>query len=185
MPKINLLPTRATAKLEAAKQELAGFMGLTLFVMFALYLWHGVVAGRIDDDIDKRNGLQSELGELEKKVTQIEDFKTQASLLEKKLTIIDTLAKARLGPAKMLDALADVLQAQPRIWLTNFVEKDGKLTLEGGAMDQQDVSSFQMSLAQRTAFFRDLKLNLVKQGEGNEADVLVWTLQCTPLYEAG
>ena len=184
MPKINLLPTRAAAKREAIKRELLLALAAVVFVIFALALWQSVVASSLQSTAARAQALGAEVGELQLKVTQIDTFKSQASLLEKKLAIIDTLARARFGPARMLDALADSVACQPRIWLTEFVEKDGVLKLAGGAMDQEDVSAFHLDLSRRTAFFRDVKLNLVNVNRDGEATSLTWTLQCTPHDEA-
>lgn len=185
MPRINLLPTRATARLEAARQELAAVAGGLVFLIFALFLWHGVTQGRIEDSTAKSQALNADLSDLQKKVTQIETFKTEAAVLEKKLAIIEKLARSRTGPAQVLDTLAQVINDQPKVWLTKFVEKDGHLTLEGGAMDQEDVSGFQMALVRQPKAFRDVRLTLVSTSQGSEAEYLTWIISCTPIYEAG
>lgn len=183
MPRINLLPTRATARLESARQELAAVAGGILFVMFALYLWHGVTQGRIEDSALRSAALSADLTDLQKKVSQIETFKSEALVLEKKLAIIEKLARSRSGPALVLDGLAQVVNDQPKIWLTQFFEKDGLLVLEGGAIDQEDVSSFQLALEKKVALFHDVKLTLVSTNQDKEAEYLKWVISCTPVYE--
>lgn len=184
MPKINLLPTRATAKLDAARQELLGFTGALVFTGFALFLYHGVAASRIEDAIAKNEQLKSDVTVLEKKVTEIDGFKAQAVLLEKKLAIIDQLSRSRSGPARVLDGLADVLESQPRVWLLRFESSNTKLVLEGGAIEQEDVSAFQLALAKRPDLFDHLHLNLIHTEHGVDSEFLSWSIQCTPILEA-
>lgn len=184
MPRINLLPTRAVARLEAARQELLAVLGGMLFVLFALYLWHGVTQGRIEDSAIKGASLQADLSDLQQKVTRIETFKTQASALEKKLAIIDKLSRSRRGPAQVLDALAQVITDQPKVWLTKFTEKEGHLLLEGGAIEQEDVSSFHLALSRRPLLFTDVTLTLVSTSQDKEAEHLTWVISCRPIYEA-
>lgn len=185
MPRINLLPTRATLRLEAARQELAVLIGGLVFVLFGLYLWHGVTQGHIEDSTLKAAALSADLTDLQKKVSQIETFKSEAAHLEKKLAIIDTLARSRTGPVRVLDGLAQAVNNQPKIWLTKLTEKDGQLLLEGGAMEQQDVSNFHLALEQMASLFRSVKLTLVSAQKDKEAESLGWVISCTPIYEAG
>lgn len=184
MPRINLLPTRAAARLEAAQQELLAVVGAIAFVLFALYLWHGVTQGRIEDSAIKSAALQADLSDLQQKVTRIETFKTQASALEKKLAIIDKLSRSRSGPAQVLDALAQVIDSQPKVWLTRFTEKEGQLVLEGGAIEQEDVSSFHLALSKKPQLFANVKLTLVSTNQDKEAAYLTWVISCSPIYEA-
>jgi type IV pilus assembly protein PilN len=184
MPRINLLPTRALAKLDSARQELTAVVCGVLFALFALYLWHGVTQSRIEDSQLKSAALNQDLTGLQQKVTQIEAFKSEAALLEKKLATIDKLARSRSGPARVLDALAQVINDVPKVWLTRFAEKDGVLVLEGGAMDQEDVSAFHLGLAKQPELFTNVKLTLVNASHEQETEYLKWTISCTPIYEA-
>lgn len=185
MPRINLLPVRATAKLEAARQELAAVAGGMIFALFALYLWHGVTQSQIDDSATKSAALHADLSDLEKKATQIDAFKAETGVLEKKLAIIDKLSRSRSGPAQVLDALAQVINDQPKVWLTRFTERDGALVLEGGAIEQEDVSAFHLALEKKATLFTDIHLNLVNSSKGADTVFLTWAMSCTPIYEAG
>jgi len=109
--------------------------------------------------------VSQEIEQLKQEVARVEDFKNKAQVLEKKIGVIKDLQARRVGPAKMLDDLAAIINDQRKIWLSKVTEGGGKLVLEGGAMEHENISDFQLALERRSKFFSNVILGLVRTVE--------------------
>ncbi|MEK7706010.1 MAG: PilN domain-containing protein [Myxococcota bacterium] len=185
MIRINLLPIRAAQKRVGAKNELIAVAMLLLVTVVALYAWHLVTAVRISALDERVADVRGQIADLKKDVVRIEQFKTQMKVLEQKIEVIKQLESQRVGPARMLDDLATILTEQKKVWLTSIEERAGQLTLEGVAMEHENVSDFQLAMQRRSQLFRDIKLQLVTTAKEGSANVLRWKLTCVAAYGAG
>jgi Tfp pilus assembly protein PilN len=181
MPRINLLPVRVLRRQEAARQELLLAGGVVAFAAFALFLWHGVLSGHVSDALARKEAVSGELTALQVQVSKIDAFKAEAEALEKKLAIIDTLTQQRHGPARLLDAIAAATEALPRVWLVSVAQSEAGVTLEGGAIDQEDISALQLALGGQPRLFGTPKLSLITAVHEGEAAYLQWAMQCAPV----
>lgn len=185
MPRINLLPVRAAARVDSARNELA-IMSLALFlVLVGLWGLYSRMASDISDLETKIADTKVEIAKVEKKVTQVEEFKKKADVLERKLAVIERLKRQKVGPAKMLSDLADIATRQRKVWLTSFEEKEGALVMQGGAMEQENISEFQIALEQQSKFFSNVTLTLVNASKDGTVPFFQWTITCTANYAAG
>lgn len=185
MPRINLLPVKAAKRVGNARNELLMFAGIFAFVLVALYSWYARVQVEISDMQARSRDLQSEIAKIDKTVTQVDEFKKKSTVLETKLDVIERLKKQKVGPAKMLSDLADILTKQRKVWLTSMTEKDGLLTLQGGAMEQENISEFQMALEQQSKFFSSITLTLVSSAKDGATAYFTWQITCRTNYAAG
>jgi type IV pilus assembly protein PilN len=185
MPRINLLPVRAAQRVDSARNEI-GIIGLLLVLTLAgLYTWYSRMAGDISDVETKIADAKAEIAKVEKKVTQVDDFKKKAVVLERKLEVIDRLKRQKIGPAKMLSDLADIATRQRKVWLTSFEQKENTLVMQGGAMEQENISEFQIALEQQSKFFQNVTLTLVNASKDGAVPFFQWTITCTANYAAG
>jgi type IV pilus assembly protein PilN len=155
MVRINLLPFKVSKKREAGKQQL---------VLFAVLLVAGIVGNvlytqrRHADLVQKERTVaekQEQVKRLDKIIGEVTSLKQQQQQLQEKLDVLDKLKAGRVGPVKMLDALA---QITPRkLWLRSLVEKDGKLIFEGTAATNYEVSQF-MEALEASPFFEGVEL---------------------------
>lgn len=185
MLRINLLPAKASKKQVIAKNELYLVVASGLFLMLGLYLayWY---RGREEAQVEGRIATaQAEVETLKRDVVRVEEFKKKTATLERKLGVIDTLKKQKVGPAHMLDDLATILTDESKVWLTKMSEKDSVMTLEGEAMEHSNISDFQLALQRRSKFFRDVKLELVESKTHEGVSVLTWRITCVADYAAG
>jgi type IV pilus assembly protein PilN len=185
MPRINLLPVKAAKRVGNARNELLIFAGILAFVLVGLYFWYARVQVDISDMQARLDDLKTEIAKIDKTVGQVEDFKKKSSVLEQKLDVIDKLKKQKVGPAKMLADLADIMTKQRKVWLTNMQEREGVLTLQGGAMEQENISEFQMALEQQSKFFSSITLTLVSSAKDGATSYFTWTITCRTNYAAG
>jgi len=159
---------------------------LVLFALGGMY-WHHLGGEdelvRLKSDYHK---VKTEISKLGEDAERVEEFKEKTETLERKKLIIERLKRQKVGPAKMLSDLAVILTQVKRVWLTAVLEKDGKLILEGGAMQHEDISEFQLGLEQRSNFFTDVELgNVVNAEESGGVRYLNWTIACVPDFSAG
>jgi type IV pilus assembly protein PilN len=185
MMRINLLPVRATRKQVSARQELIILAGGLAIVAAVLFAWWTVSSAKLSDMQERVDSVRSEMDRVKKDVARVQEFKTKAELLERKLKVIEELKKKKVGPAKMLDDLASILTDQHKVWLTKLDEKDGVLTLEGGAMEEENISEFQIALVKRSKLFTEVKLGLVSAQKKGGVAYLEWRLVCRANYAAG
>lgn len=178
MPRINLLPVRAMARIEQAKQELvvAGAVNLALVGLLAVAYQLG--ARELAARELQRAAAERALATLATRVAETEQLKVKSAALATKLAAIDKLRGEKEAPAPLLAFFADTLGDLPRVWLTRLAQQEATLTLEGGAMSQGDISAFQLALADRRPAFRNVELALVNTTHQGGADYLQWTITC-------
>jgi type IV pilus assembly protein PilN len=185
MMRINLLPVRAARRQVSARQEMLILGGTLLVIIAGLGAWWTVDIAKISDIEDDVNAIRIEMEAVKKDVVRVQDFKTKAELLERKLKVIEELKQKKVGPAKMLDDLASILTDERKVWLTKLEEKSGVLTLEGGAMEEQNISEFQIALAKRSKIFTEVRLSVVNAQKRNGVNYLEWKITCKANYAAG
>jgi type IV pilus assembly protein PilN len=185
MMRINLLPIKAERKRDTARQELVILGSILGGIVVLLFLWRTITAAEISDWQEQVRSVQAALEAQKREVKRVEEFKAKTEFLDHKKTVIDGLKAKKIGPARMLDELGGILTEQKKVWLTKLDEKDGKLVLEGGAMEHENISEFQTSLAKRNKLFRDVKLGVVASATRDGVQYLEWKITLTTDYTAG
>lgn len=178
MPRINLLPVRALARLDRAKHELvlAGLFNLVLLCALAAayQLQAGVVASLHDQEAQAAH----QLTQLADQVQRTKALDERTGKLSTKLSAIDRLRGKKSGPAQLLALFSEVLGELPRVWLTKLHQQGESVTLEGGAMTQGDISAFQLALGGRRPALREVTLALVSTAHDEAVNYLQWTITC-------
>lgn len=185
MPRINLLPVKAARRVDSARNELIAVAGLLLATTGGVYYWHTSTEYDIGVVQEHLEAVRSSITETEKTLQRVEEFKNKARTLEQKLEVIDKLRRQKVGPAKMLEDLSAILTLQPKVWISNFQEKDGLITLEGGAMSHENISEFQLALERESKFFKSIHLTYVNTTKEGDVSYLLWALTCVANYSAG
>ena len=92
------------------------------------------------------------------------------------------LKKGKTGPVRALDDLAT--EIPNRVWLTKMEEKGGSVTLEGNAVDHEDVSAFMKAL-QKSKYFTNIVLKISKSSNADKnAELYEFKLTCSVNYSA-
>jgi type IV pilus assembly protein PilN len=185
MLRINLLPIKAARKHDTAKQELLLFVGGVIVVVGALYFYHGIQSNSVTQLRTKIAGVQKEIEQLKHDVVRVEEFKNKASTLEDKIKVINDLQSKRIGPARMLFEIAEIMTEQEKVWLTRLVESGGKLVLEGGAMEHENISDFQLALERRATLIKGVRLTVVTASRNGGKQFLTWRMECSATYGSG
>jgi type IV pilus assembly protein PilN len=163
MIRINLLPYHETEKIEDFTRQIM-IIGITFLVFLlaigAFHLYLTMSISSLDENITKQ---QQELDRLNKIIGDIEVFKKDKALLEKKIAIINTLEENRLAPIRMLDELTTMVPVKD-VWLEKLSEKGISITIEGMARNNIAVAHFMKNLAGST-FIKSVDLVSTKEKE--------------------
>jgi type IV pilus assembly protein PilN len=175
---INLLPVRAAKKREFGRQQLVLFVLLLVLAGIGNFF----VYNRFESELrslDKQIiTTRAEIAQLEKTIGEVKSIKEDKKALEDKLKILDTLKKGRTGPVKVLDELATIIPQ--KVWIIDFVEQNGAVSMNGGAASYEDLSTFSKKLKGST-HFTDINIKVARQRPDGTVD---WVVTCTTNYSA-
>lgn len=190
--RINLLPVKASRRQNSARQELYGVVAAIALALGGIFLWNSAISGDVDKVNKRIAGVKSDLKALEKDRARVKSFQKKTKLLKKKKEVIKKLEKQKIGPAKLLDDLATILTTEKKVWLTSLSEDEGSMVLKGGAMENVNISDFQLALRRNSKFFKDVELVVVSRGKekgaskgGPKIEFLNWEIRCKADYSAG
>jgi type IV pilus assembly protein PilN len=178
MIKINLLPVRAAKKREFGRQQLVLFAVLVVAAFVGNYLWLNKVDSELEDMNRRIANTRAEIAQLEKTIGEVKSIKEEKKALEDKLKILETLKQGRTGPVKVMDELATLIPQ--RVWILDYSEAGGGVTMTGRAAAYEDLSAFSKKL-KASKHFRDIVIRRASQrGDG----IVDWTITCAADYSA-
>jgi type IV pilus assembly protein PilN len=213
MIRINLLQVRATRerkKASVATQLLIFLVVLGVEVAAFLYLQMRV-SDQVEAKDREIQQIQGTLNEKRSKISDLDTKKQELEQIMQKQAVIMKLQAARTGPLNMLaevmrvvsknqkpfmdDATSKLITQKPelgyrrdwdgrRLWVTKFEELDRQVTIEGTALDVEDIGEFQRRL-NLSAFFDDVRWVSspeAKAAEGQQS-VYDFTLKCLAVYQ--
>lgn len=172
MIKINLLPVRAAQKKEKLRGQL---IVLALSVLVSGLVCAGAythIEMKISDERAEVNRMRDEISSLKKKIGEVGRFKKLQSELKGKLEVLDSLKQGRSGPAKYLDELNKIVP--DKLWLTEFEEKGGNVSVKGVALNEKTVAEFMRGLT-ASDYFKDV--DLVQTAQQIEKDLKLQKFQ--------
>src|SRR5437588_8068571 len=178
MIKINLLPVRAAKKREFGRQQLILFVVLLVGAAVGNYLWLNKVDSDLDDLNKRITATRTEIAQLEKTIGEVKSIKDDKKALEDKLKILDTLKKGRTGPVKVMDELATLIPQ--KVWLHEYTEQAGGVTMVGAAATYEDLSTFSKKL-KASRHFTNINIKTARQKQDGTVD---WTVTCNADYQA-
>lgn len=176
MIRINLLPVRAAQKREKVRSQLSIFFLCLILVLIgcgALYVREMTAINEVRAeiaDIDQQNR------QLRKKIGQVRDFEQKQEELRQKLDVLQTLKAGKQGPVRLLDELSSALP--DKLWLTQFSEKNGTISLSGIADTEKRVADFMRTL-EDSPYYRDIELSVTEQTSVGDRKMQRFTLNCT------
>ena len=150
MIRINLLPVKEL-KAEVSRRREVTFgglcLGLALAAMAGLYV---VQYSRISSLQNEIADLNAELASLNAKAKSVADLEARIKEVKSKHQVIEEINRKKSGPARVMQSLST---ATPRaLWLTQFKEIGGNLTITGLATDNQTIANFLKALASHSYF---------------------------------
>jgi len=160
MIKINLLPYRAARKKEDIRFQVNVFVGSVVLLGLIIFWYNMLLDGKIKDLRLDIQSTRDQVAKYEKINKEIAEIKSNLSLLETKIRVIQSLELDRKAPVKNLDSIYKVL-VQKRMWYTNIEEKGENIKVSGVALDEQTVADY-MVRVEKEERFDDVRLASVK-----------------------
>jgi len=155
MIRVNLLPVKELQAAVGRRRELtigAIVLGGFAFVLLVLFL---VQYYRLSSLASELASLRSEIQALSVRLKEVDDLQNKIKEYTNKHNIFSDLNKKKSGPVGVMESLSAA--TPPRLWLTEFKETGGRLTINGTAADNQTVAEFLRALAE-SAYFREVEL---------------------------
>ncbi|MGH7873342.1 MAG: PilN domain-containing protein [Candidatus Binatia bacterium] len=158
---VNLLPVKELMAAVRRRRELtlgAIVVGAATLVLAGLFLYQTYNLSTLNSELTTlRNDIQT----LNVKVKEVGDLQNRIKEFNSKHKVIADLNRKKSGPVGVMESLS--MATPSRLWLTEFKEIGGKLTISGFAADNQTVADFLKSLA-ATVYFRNVELVETTQG---------------------
>ncbi|MBM4387424.1 MAG: PilN domain-containing protein [Deltaproteobacteria bacterium] len=167
MIRINLLPVLEKRKKAASRAQLYIFVSILAVEVLFLFIWYQKTSSDLTEVEDKLKDLVKKTENLEKVKKAWEEWEKEKVELQKQIKIFEDLKSEQLGPPSMFQFLSYVLSPHDeeeeknleeikslelagwnlkwnpsRVWVKKFKEIDGVVTIEGDALDHEDVAEF-------------------------------------------
>ena len=179
MIKINLLPARPRRRFAIALPTLPG-LGLLFGVLYAVVIvlvggyWYVLNTEGLTLTADITR-LEAETARHKTAIAEGTRFKKEKEDLERRVALIDLIARNQARPIYLLDALADTVPQD--IWLTSVEEKEQVLKIAGSAFSTTAVADL-MSNLKNSGKFRDVDLIVAKQVLAKTPRVVTFEVTC-------
>lgn len=150
MIRINLLPVKELkAEVVRRRELMVGGVSLALagVLILGVYAYQWRQASAIEKELDE---LRRELQVLNVKAKNVTELQRKIKEFEGKNKVIDDINKKKSGPVRVMESLA--IATPSALWLTEFKETGGNLTITGVAADNQTIAEFLKALASYAYF---------------------------------
>jgi type IV pilus assembly protein PilN len=166
MIRINLLPVKEIKAEVSRRRELTLgtlCLGLTLITIAGMYI---IQYSRISALENELEGLRAELATLNVKAKGVADLEAKIKEVKGKHQVIEDIDKKKAGPVRVMQSLSAATPGA--LWLTQFKETGGNLTITGVATDNQTIAEFLKALGSH-AYFKGTEL--VETTQSDQASV--------------
>jgi len=180
MIRINLLSAREIRAEIGRRQDLtvaAASLGVTLALILIVFLYQFSHSTLLSSRL---SGLRQEIAALEIRAQEVTELQKNIGELKQKVKVIDDLSKKKVGPVRVMESLSGATPV--RLWLTEFKENAGNLSLNGMAVDNQTVADFLKALS-GTAYFKDVELVETSQAEQDKLLLKKFSLRSRLVYQ--
>lgn len=167
MIRINLLPVRELKAKVARRQELTIGVICLILTAIAIGVFHLIQSARLSSNEEQLTELRTEIQALNARAKGVNTLKKDILVLKEKLKVIDELGRQKTGPARVMESLSAAMP--PRLWLTEFKESGGNLSISGLAVDNETIASFLKDLS-ASPYFDNVELGettQISQKQGN------------------
>ena len=180
MIRINLLSSREIeAELGRRQDVVVAVLGVgaALAICLAVFLYQVFRTTMLQREV---SSLRAEIASIEGSAKEVAQLQTTIASLKQKVTVIENLSKKKVGPVRVMESLS--ASAPERLWVTEFKENAGNLTLNGMAVDNQTVADFLKAL-QATQYFKDVELVEAAQAQQDKLALKKFSVRSRLLYQ--
>ena len=176
---VNLLPVKELLAAVRRRRELTLgtiVVGGAALILAGLFAYQVIELATLNSDLTT---LRNEIQTLNVKVKEVGNLQNRIKEFNSKHKVIADLNRKKSGPVGVMESLS--VATPSRLWLTEFKEIGGKLTISGFAADNQTVADFLKSLA-TTDYFRDVELVETTQGAQESGQFKKFTIRTAVYY---
>jgi len=177
MIRINLLPYREEKKKAGIHRQILIVSIAFLLFFFVIGSVHMHVVMDIKSLEKQVKDSEARLKKLTKITGDVEKFKKDKAIIEKKLNIISDLEKNRLYPVHILDEVARKIPPG-KIWLTSISQKGTDVRLGGIALSNSVIAIYMTNL-ETSQYIISVDLISSKQVSLSDKKLMNFTLSCT------
>jgi len=180
MIRINLLPVKEIKAEVGRRREITVgvlCLGAILAVVLGLYV---VQFGRVSALERELEALRGELTTLTKQAKGVTELEVKIKEVKGKHQVIEEINKKKSGPVRVMQSLSSA--TPPTLWLTQFKEIAGSLTITGVASDNQTIAEFLKSLSTHP-YFRSTELVETTQTDQAELPPRRFLIKSQLLYQ--
>jgi len=175
MIKINLLLARKERKKVGIRKEFIVLILSIVLLVVGLGVIQYLLEKERDDTLAQISNTKKEIAYYKSLTTEVTKAKEAQKTLQEKLNIINSLRKAKSGPAKVLDELS--IDKPEKIHLESVKKEGSKLGIEGIAMDDETIANFMTNL-RKSKLFKNVDLIVSEQIEQSKLKLKKFILSC-------
>lgn len=151
MIKINLLPKgREAKKKEGIREQIVVLVTAVVILFLLIGVLHSRIKGQITSTQKMIIETKAEITRLDNLIKEVNDIEVKRKNLQDKLTVIENLEKGRVGSVMFMDKMSQMIPE--KLWLTALTESQGRVNLNGYAIDNQTVAKFIDNLEKSDVF---------------------------------
>ena len=179
MIRVNLLPIKALQAEVTRRREIiigSSVLGSLAALLIGAHIYQAHQLSQLQNEL---SALRTALQALTLKVKEVGDLQNKIKDFRSKNKIIEDLNRKKTGPVLVMESLSSAVPAS--LWLTEFKETGGSLTMNGLAVDNQTIAEFMKAIAE-SKYFKDVELVETTQGAGPSAALKKFALKTTIVY---
>ena len=162
MIRINLLPVKELKAEVGRRREVmiaTVCLAVTVALILGVYLYQLHRTSTLEKELAE---LRSELQVFNRKVKEVALIQSKIKENQSKLQVLESINKKKAGPTGVMESLSAATPGS--LWLTEFRETGGNVTITGVAVDNQTIAEFLKALGSY-AFFKETELVETTQSE--------------------
>ncbi len=175
MIRINLLPVKAAQKKELLRGQLIIVLLSVVLVLIGCAGVYADLQSKISSEKKKVDGIQSEIGQLRRKIGEVSHFKKLQKELQGKLDVLNKLKEGKNGPVHLLDELSQAIPE--KVWLDTFKESGGSVSISGRGLSEESVAEFMQDL-EASAYFQDVELRVTERASQGPLKLQKFQISC-------
>ena len=183
MSGINLLPWREAARKKSQQQFVMSIVGAVALGVVAVGAGYTYMEGRISYQEQRNSFIQAEIKRLDKTLEEIKTLDANKKALLDRIAVIEKLQSTRPGIVHLFDEMVNALPKG--LYLTELVQENTKIKLEGKAESSARVSSY-MNRLNASPWLSSSDLNTIKVDDKDDKNRLrSFKLNVTQLLTSG
>lgn len=183
MAGINLLPWREAARKKSQQQFVMAVVGAVALGVVATGAGYTYMESRVSYQEERNAYIQAEIKHLDKALEEIKTLDANKKALLDRIGVIEKLQSTRPGIVHLFDEMVNALPKG--LYLTELIQENNKIKLQGKAESSARVSSY-MNRLNSSPWLSSSDLNTIKVDNKDDASRLrSFKLNVTQLLTSG